>query len=908
VGLALTAVASLQVKARLETDAAKQFGFTADQITLKINERLEAYALILRGGAGLFSGSDQVSRAEWHRYVETLNAHETVPGVQGIGFSQRIAAEQLPQHIAGVRKEGFSEYVVRPPGERDTYTSIIYLEPFSGRNLRAFGFDMYSEPVRRAAMDQARDTGKPALSGKVELVQETGKEVQAGTLMYVPVYRNGALADTVEQRRSALVGWAYSPYRMTDLMTNILNDWTDHAGKVVDLHVYDGTIDALRLMFDSSPAHEPDLNSIYYSKRVVEFHGTQWLLVFDAIAASTRINYFVAWSTLFGGIAISGLLWGLMLSLITTKTTAARIADGLTEEVRSREVQLKRSEVFKRGILDAVQSEICVLDPDGVILMVNANWRQFALDNGFVPGKLPPRTQVGDNYFAACQTQHEETSGDALAAREGITAVLNGTLPSFNLEYPCDSPHMQRWFHMTVTPLELGDKRNVVVTHLDITERKLNELALIESEGRFREIFDSVNDAIFIHDAATGRIMDVNRSMCEMYGHTHAEALACGPADLSFDTPPFSTTEAIEKIQMARSQGPQEFDWLARARDGHAFWTAVSLRFAHIGSQERILAVVRDISERKKTEEYLRLSASVFKHAKEGILIATADASIVEVNDGFTEITGYARAEVLGKNPRMLGSGRHNKSFYETLWGDLESTGTWSGEIWNRRKDGTVYPESLTITAVRDANGTISQFVALFSDVTARKAMEDQVHQLAFHDPLTDLPNRRLFNDRLGQTLIGCKRNDCFGAVLFMDLDNFKPVNDLYGHAFGDMLLLEVSTRLKSCVREMDTISRFGGDEFVVLINELTSDREESLRQVRLIAEKVRHTVESPYVLRGPQQETGKVVVEHVCTASIGVALFPDGDANQDDILRQADQAMYQAKQAGRNTFRLYQA
>ena len=444
----------------------------------------------------------------------------------------------------------------------------------------------------------------------------------------------------------------------------------------------------------------------------------------------------------------------------------------------------------------------------------------------------------------------------------------------------------------------------------DITQRRLNEQALIESENRFREIFNSVNDAIFIHDADSGRILDVNRSMCEMYGHTHAQALACGPSELSFDVPPYSASEAFDKIELAHTHGPQSFEWLARARDGSAFWTDVSLRFAHIGSQGRILAVVRDVSQRKAAEEHLQLAANVFNHAREGIMVVSVDGTIVDVNPAFTRITGYDREEVRGKNPRILKSGRHEEDFYVALWQSLLADGSWSGEVWNRRKDGVIYSESLTVGAVRDAAGAISHYVALFSDITVRKAMEDQIRQLAFHDPLTKLPNRRLFGDRLGQTLLACKRNHCFGAVLFVDLDSFKPLNDRYGHSMGDLLLVEVADRLKGCVREMDTVARFGGDEFVVLINELAAERSESLILVHSIAEKIRVALAAPYLLQDAQQATGQTTdgraVEHVCSASIGVALLHDDETSLDNILNQADQAMYQAKEAGRNTVRVF--
>ena len=296
VGLLASLFAGLQVRQDIENDALRKFGYTCDQVTLKVQERLGAYALILRGGVGLFGASASVDRHEWRAYVEALQAAKGVPGVQGIGFAQVIPPDQLSTHIARVRAEGFPEYTVRPPGERALYTSIIYLEPFRDRNLRAFGFDMFSEPVRRAAMEQARDSGAAALSGKVELVQETGKEVQAGTLMYVPVYRKGAAANTVDQKRAALIGWTYSPYRMNDLMAGILASWTSQQGKEVDLQIYDGTRAIPQaLLFDSKPLMTPTSQSLFYQTRTINFYGRQWLLEFDQPVTVSSISHVPAW-------------------------------------------------------------------------------------------------------------------------------------------------------------------------------------------------------------------------------------------------------------------------------------------------------------------------------------------------------------------------------------------------------------------------------------------------------------------------------------------------------------------------------------------------------------------------------------------------------------------------------------
>ena len=322
----------------------------------------------------------------------------------------------------------------------------------------------------------------------------------------------------------------------------------------------------------------------------------------------------------------------------------------------------------------------------------------------------------------------------------------------------------------------------------------------------------------------------------------------------------------------------------------------------------RIYGFIQDITERKKAQARLQLAANVFSHAREGITITDPDGNIIDINPAFTRITGYSREEVLGQNPRILQAGRQNKEFYVAMWRDLLAGGHWSGDIWNKRKNGEIYPELLTISAVKDAQGNVLQYVALFADITVRHQMEDKVKQLAFVDPLTKLPNRRTLSDRLTQAMASSKRSGRFGALMVLDLDNFKPLNDAHGHAAGDLLLEAVAARMLACVREVDTVARIGGDEFVVLLSELDPDRTESIAQAELIAEKIRHALAIPYSLSVPRDGLEATAVEHRCSASIGVVLYSNHEASQDELLRWADAAMYQAKAEGRNAIHRHEA
>lgn len=300
--------------------------------------------------------------------------------------------------------------------------------------------------------------------------------------------------------------------------------------------------------------------------------------------------------------------------------------------------------------------------------------------------------------------------------------------------------------------------------------------------------------------------------------------------------------------------------------------------------------------ERRKAERQLRLSASVYEASQDAFLITDEKACIISVNGAFTRITGYTLDDVTGRNPKVLASGVHSSEFYAAMWTDILEKGYWQGEIVNRRKDGSTYPEWLSITTVRD-QGRITHFIANFADITVRKAAEEKIRYLAYYDTLTDLPNRRLLYDRLSQALSTAQRQNSYGALLFIDLDHFKNLNDTRGHDTGDSLLQQVALRLSITIRAGDTVARIGGDEFVVLLEFLGEDESLAARRAEKIAGKIRLAIGSPYLLSGR---------EYHCTPSIGIALFTPQQTAAETLLKRADVAMYQAKSAGRNTVRFF--
>lgn len=306
--------------------------------------------------------------------------------------------------------------------------------------------------------------------------------------------------------------------------------------------------------------------------------------------------------------------------------------------------------------------------------------------------------------------------------------------------------------------------------------------------------------------------------------------------------------------------------------------------------------------ERRQAEVELSLAASVFENSQEGILITDAEENIIRVNSTFSSLTGYQAEEVIGRTPHLLASGQHDENFYRAMWAQINGQGYWQGEIINRRKDGCVYPEWLSITRVTDSSGQLTHYVGAFIDITDRKLDEERIHKLAFYDPLTQLPNRRLLIERLRQAVVATQRSQLYGALMFMDLDRFKILNDTQGHDLGDQLLVEVARRIGKCVREQDTVARLGGDEFVIMLEELAEDNATATIIAQRVSDKILTALSQPYLLGHFDQQGYSMPVEHHSSASIGLTLFKGTQTSSEDLLKQADVAMYQAKQAGRNT------
>lgn len=609
---------------RAELAAKQRFNLRTEQVQAAIHARMLSYEGILNGGVGLFDAVGDVQRRQWREYVDAMSLETHFPGILGIGFTERIKASDLEAHQRRIRAEGFSEYAVTPVTPRDEYHAIVMLEPFSGRNLRAFGYDMYSEPTRRAAMERARDTGMPALSGKVTLVQETSYDRQAGTLLYVPVYRSDMPKATVAQRREALKGFVYAPFRMNDLMRGIMgNQFPD-----VRLEIFDGeTVDPEARLYTSETSAATSVNeSPRFSQTVpFTFDNTTWMLRvesrpgFEAPGESS-----LQAGILIGGGIISVLLFAIAWSVVSTQVHAKSLALRMTQALRG-------------------------------------------------------------------------------------------------------------------------------------------------SERRFRAVHD---------------------------------------------------------------------------------------------------------------------------HAAFGIVQTTPDGVIVHTNPAFQRMIGYTEEELQGSHWSMFSAAddqaENQRLRLELIQGERDA---YHMEKRYISKEGRLVWGNLAVTGVRAEDGTLQFLVALIEDITARKQQEETITHQAFHDALTGLPNRMRFAERLDQALVKARRERTPMALMFLDLDHFKDVNDALGHGAGDALLQEVARRLRSCVRGTDTVARIGGDEFTVLLPVV--DGPNGAVQV---AKKILQVLPVTTVIDGKPLTV---------TPSIGISLFPEHGQDAESLIAQADQAMYASKQSGRNRFTL---
>ena len=742
VGLVVTIVFSYNTKRDVENQSQKEFKLVCNEIKTKIDARLHAHALLIRTGAALFASSDSVTRDEWKRFCESSKINKNLPGIQGLGFSVIVPKQLLPKHLKQIRKEGFADYTIKPDGNRDIYSAIIFLEPFSGRNLRAFGFDMYNEPIRRRAMELARDFDIASLSGKVTLVQETKKDVQAGALMYVPVYKNGMPKENVVQRRNAILGWCYSPYRMNDLMKGIIGQWDSTQYGRIQLQIYDtDSLSERSLLYDSQKIDS--LQNIVISNRMltipIDFNGKKWFLHFTQSGKTfTLFSEFLI--VLFGGIVTSILLFILTLSLMNTKFRAKQIAEKLTidlmvlnEELENNVLErtndllqsnaaLKRSELQMRTLLLTLPDMVWLKDTEGKYIYCNALFAGiFNLTEYDIIGK-------SDFDFLRQKLANTFTETDQ-------TVISTSKLLKYENTINFDDDRLLV-METTKVPSFDNDGRLIGVLGIarDITEKKKTESALIESEMQISSIFDNTNDYICSIEADTFKIIRYNKSL-EQYFQQQGLSIERGKR-----LDEILQGDVLEHWKQLTNKALQtgSFELVYTTGDNRTLknnYNQLIKNNTIYGVSIITTDITNIVKSEKELQERNQFIESIVNLSPDTLYIYDIEEKKnIFSNKGFEETLGYNFEEVQAMGNQLISQLMHPD--------DIQS---YSGKIIPKylnakdgehiiheyrmkdKQDNWHWIESTEIVYKRNDHGLPTQILGYGKDITIRKSIEQQI-------------------------------------------------------------------------------------------------------------------------------------------------------------------------------------
>jgi diguanylate cyclase (GGDEF)-like protein/PAS domain S-box-containing protein len=512
---------------------------------------------------------------------------------------------------------------------------------------------------------------------------------------------------------------------------------------------------------------------------------------------------------------------------------------------------------------------------DGCLLEVN---EAFEEQIGLPPDQVIGRTATDLDLWGV------EGSGPLLLERLHQGGIRN-------LEMSFRRSNGQLFTGLTsAETFELDGTPALVVAVRDISQLKETQQQLQTSEEKFAKAFHASPDGLLLSRQSDGLLLEVNEGFCRLTGYDLNPTIDQTSLDLGIWVDLNERKRLVD--QLNRDGFVRDFTCHIRRSDGQIRLCELSARPLPITGVDCMLTIARDITERHLMQEKLQLAATVFENTAEGVLITDIDQRISAVNRAFSEITGYSEIEALGQTPRLLASGQHDSAFYLAMWHQLTAEGHWQGEIYNKRKNGELYPSWLTISAVRNSDREITHFVAVFADISSIKHAQAKLDYQAHHDPLTGLPNRTLFENRLQGVLTCAQVSNRQGAVLFLDLDRFKHINDSLGHPVGDLLLKGIAQRLKEQVRDVDTVARLGGDEFIILLPGLHKPSDAST-----IANKLLACFNAPF-------QAGEH--EFFTSASIGISLYPQDGTDVSTLIRNADAAMYRSKAKGRNRVEAY--
>jgi diguanylate cyclase (GGDEF)-like protein/PAS domain S-box-containing protein len=879
----LYAVERERLEYRFQLSAQARAGEVADQL----RQPLEHLATLQH----LFSSVAQVDWEAFRKFTEPMFSQ---PGLLSYNWFPKVAVAERSVFERDGRQLWGERFAIEEQNSaggrmvaaaRDYYFPLLYSVPeASGR--ANIGFDLYSVATRVPVIDRAISGHLPT-SSEIDTLLVDRQQGDA-VLFVAPAYRRGMLPVGSEAGQSEVRGIVVVILSVGKLFA-AANASLSEAG--FNVRLLDLSLPAekqrlaewtSRLESWDSPAGEPPL---IYAKSI-NLASHVWSVQIEATPAWVDLNS----SRGLRFVPVFGILATLLLLLyLRTLLGRSALADSL-ERGREDDLKLRRAaETWANKLSLAVEQNpaaIYITDLAGRIEYVN---EQFVETTGYSRAEA-----IGQDVRITRPSSVDESVYQVLWATIAAGQSWQGDLECLRRDGTLI------WNRLLVSPLKDSQGRvtNYVMTRENIGELRQMMLRLHESEGRFRGAMSVMAEGLAII-SAEGKFLFANRVAEEFLGFAETGLLGQRTENIMLerlreDGTIYPFDEYPTRVTLRDGREVRDAVMGLRNAGGSVRWLQVNTSALRIGDQARSGAVMTfsDITERRRADEQLKLAFEAIRQSGEGILITDPQQVILSVNPAFETVTGYRADQVIGKTPEVIASNRHDHNFYAAIHESLESTGHWRGEVWNRRQNGEIYPEWLGVSVVRESDGRPKYFIYIFSDMSERQAAQQRIEFLAHHDPLTGLPNRLLLRDRMEQAQALAIRSHSRIALMFLDLDRFKTINDSLGHPVGDALLKEVVERLKGCVRDSDTISRQGGDEFVILLNEVRDGD-----AVSRVADKIHQRMGEPIMLGNHSLIT---------SFSIGIALFPDDGDEFDSLLQKADTAMYHAKAAGRNGHRFF--
>lgn len=860
---------------RLEAAYTLMFNQAADAVVGKVN----AYGEMLRATQGLFYVAPDLSREDFANFYQSLKLEENYHGIQGLGYVVAIAPENKQTHINAVKQSGLKDYDIFPSGQRDQYSANLYIEPMTAKNVRALGFDMYSEPARREAMERAVTSGEAALTEKVLLKQDGSAAAINGLLMYLPVFIDPSESDVPIESRKLHSGWVYAVFRIDDVLKDVL---ATHIN-VGLLQIYDDADEKSEGLLFSKTGKASKIK--FSLQKSYDIGGRTWSFVgqpdLEFADHVSRSNESLVWLI---GTVIS-LLFALVIAAIAnSRANAIRIATQMTKSYRQN---------ARRLALATEAAEIAIWEwevESNLILLDKMASKVFG---------LKPDTEKLE-YSEFEKLIHE---ADLLAFRIAVEQSMQQH-KTMEVRFRIHHGSEIRMLHTSAEVYfnEAGQTVSLVGVSYDITEDWLHQKTIMETEQRWKHALEGSGAGVWDWNVPNNVVV-FSEQLLNTLGYAPGDITGKMESLLKLIHPQDIERVTADINRMLSGEKPEyRNEHRILSKDGSWKWMLGS---ATVGERDaennaiRVIGTKTDISWRKQAELALQQSEERFRNAFDtaaiGMAIVGLDGRWLEVNGALCRMLGYSEDELMDKtfvdvtHPDDLDL--DIEYVQKLLNGDLEH---YQMEKRYFHKTGDIIFVLLSVSLVRNEKGEVIHFISQIEDVTARKSESDRIRQMAYHDTLTGLPNRRLFDERISHTLAHAKRVGYPIALMFVDVDHFKQINDKHGHDVGDEILKAVAERMTDCLRQTDTLSRVGGDEFVILLTEIKKPDD-----AKVVAEHILETVSQPLHVH---------THDFRITLSIGVAIF-SGDSETEtvsELTKKADLALYEVKSAGRNGVHIF--